>query len=339
MTNRFPRRRRDRPGKSPRTQSLFLERFGGERLEQRRVMDASAVALWEEAPAVLSETVSLDGGFTATANAQCGDFTFTTKNGEVTITGFTGSRVVEIPAKIEGLPVRAIGDFAFWGKLHQSSIEIPDSVTSIGSFAFADCINLMQITIPAGVTSIGESAFNCCRSLTSIAIQTGVTSIGRFAFADCTSLTSVTIPDSVTSIEDYAFDSCVSLASVIIPDSVTSIGRSVFGGCTSLTSVTIPANLTGIDDYVFSESTSLVEYDPSQDNIDVTLLMPVCLDYCVLHLWDPFADNEVPVEVPVADASPTPPQATPVVVFDSALVFAAFAAESSEQPTTKRKSF
>jgi len=81
MTNRFPRRRRDRPGKSPRTQSLFFERFGGERLEQRRVMDASAVALWEEAPAVLSETVSLDGGFTATANAQFGDFTFTTNNG------------------------------------------------------------------------------------------------------------------------------------------------------------------------------------------------------------------------------------------------------------------
>ena len=331
MTNRFPRRRRDRPGKSPRTQSLFLERFGGERLEQRRVMDASSVALWEEAPAVLSETVRLDGGFTATANGQSGDFTFTTKNGEVTITGFTGSRVVEIPAKIEGLPVRAIGDFAFSGKLHQSNIEIPDSVTSIGSFAFADCINLMQI-------SIGESAFCGCRSLTSIAIPTGVTSIGRFAFADCTSLTSVTIPDSVTSIEDYAFDSCVSLASVIIPDGVTSIGRSVFGGCTSLTSVTIPANLTGIDDYVFSESTSLVEYDPSQDNIDVTFFTLENSPYdCGLRIL--FADNEVSVEVPVADASPTPPQATPVVVFDSALVFAAFAAESSEQPTTKRKSF
>jgi hypothetical protein len=337
MANRFPRRRRDRPGKSPRTQSLFLERFGGERLEQRRVMDASSVALWEEAPAVLSETVRLDGGFTATANAQSGDFTFTTNNGEVTITGFTGSRVVEIPAKIEGLPVRAIGDFAFSGKLHQSNIEIPDSVTSIGSFAFADCINLMQITIPASVTSIGESAFNCCRSLTSIAIQTGVMSIGRFAFADCTSLTSVTIPDSVTSIEDYAFDSCVSLASVIIPDSVTSIGRSVFGGCTSLTSVTIPANLTGIDDYVFSESTSLVEYDPSQDNIDVTFFTLENSPYdCGLRIL--FADNEVSVEVPLADASPTPPQATPVVVFDPALAFAAFAAEPSEQPTTKRKS-
>ncbi len=295
---------------------------------------------WEEAPVAPTQTLNLVAGITATAAAQSGDFTYTSSNGAVTITGYTGSRVVEIPAKIEGLPVRAIGDFAFSGKLHQSSIEIPDSVTSIGSFAFADCINLMHITIPAGVTSIGESAFYGCSSLTSIAIQTGVTSIGRFAFADCISLTSVTIPDSVTSIEDYAFDSCISLASVIIPDSVTSIGRSVFGDCTSLTSVTIPANLTGIDDYVFSESTSPVEYDPSRDNIDVTLFwLENSFDYCVLRLGDPFADNEVPVEVPVADASPTPPQATPVVVFDPALVFAAFAAESNEQPTTKRKSF
>lgn len=292
MANRFPRRRRDRPGKSPRTQSLFLERFGGERLEQRRVMDASAVALWEEAPAVLSETVSLDGGFTATANAQSGDFTFTTNNGEVTITGFTGSRVVEIPAKIEGLPVRAIGDFAFSGKLHQSSIEIPDSVTSIGRSAFADCISLTSVTIPASVTSIGRYPFYACKSLVVInvaadnaayasvegvlydkvlssliqcpegkagpfVIPTGVTNISRGGFINCDLLTSIIIPETVTSTGDDAFAGCSGLNSINIPFGWTIVDEGVFSRCTGLTSVTIPDSVEILEDDAFSTCTSL----------------------------------------------------------------------------------
>src|SRR6266446_7655610 len=41
-------------------------------------------------------------------------FTFTTNNGAITITGYTGSGGnVDIPASINGYPVIAIGDYAF----------------------------------------------------------------------------------------------------------------------------------------------------------------------------------------------------------------------------------
>ncbi|MDC0550148.1 leucine-rich repeat domain-containing protein [bacterium] len=149
--------------------------------------------------------------------ASLADLTYTTTDGEVTITDCdtvaTGELV--IPNTIDGNPVTSIGDEAFFLCDSLTSITIPDSVTSIGDWVFRNCSSLTSITIPDGVTSIGE-----------------------YAFYDCSSLTSITIPDSVTSIDDYAFQFCTDLTSITIPDSVTSIGDSAFDSCTSLTSIT-----------------------------------------------------------------------------------------------------
>jgi len=135
----------------------------------------------------------------------------------VTITGYTGKeKILNIPERIEGLPV-----------------------TAIENKSFMLCTSLTSVTIPSSVTSIGNNAFNACKSLTSVTIPSSVTSIGEWVFAHCTSLTSVTIPSSVTSIGDYAFFSCTSLTSVTIPSSVTSIGDCAFDDCKSLTRVTL----------------------------------------------------------------------------------------------------
>jgi hypothetical protein len=81
-------------------------KLGWERLEVRRVLDASATPIWDQMPKVMGQALTLDVGFTATAAAQSGDFTYTTSNGAVTITGYTGAGgAVEIPAQISGLPV------------------------------------------------------------------------------------------------------------------------------------------------------------------------------------------------------------------------------------------
>ena len=64
-------------------------------------------------------------------------FTYTTNNGTITITGYTGpGGAVTIPSTINGLPVTSIGDWAFGDCTSLTSVTIPNSVTSIGTDAF-----------------------------------------------------------------------------------------------------------------------------------------------------------------------------------------------------------
>jgi hypothetical protein len=184
----------------------------------------------------------------------------------VTITAYTGNAsAVNIPERINGLPVTAIGYEAFYGcDSSLSSVVIPSSVTSIGDWAFRGCSGLASVTIPSSVTSIGDSAFSWCSGLTSVTIPSSVTSIGDWAFLGCSGLTSVTIPSSVTSIGGWAFSGCSGLTSVTIPSSVTSIGYYAFSGCSGLTSVTIPSSVTTIGGGAFSFCSGLagITVDP-----------------------------------------------------------------------------
>jgi hypothetical protein len=220
-------------------------------------------------------------------------FTYTTNNGTVTITGYTSTNAnVVIPSTIDGLPVTSIGNAAFLEYFGLTSVTIPNSVTNIGNGAFAGCSSLTNVTIGNGVTSIGDDAFSTCYNLTSVTIPNSVTSIGNFAFGGSSSLTNVTIGNGVTSIGNDAFLWCSSLTAITvdpanqncssiggvlfdkgqttliqypegkvgsysIPNNVTSIGTNAFYSCTSLTSVTIPDSVTSIGFGPFSSCSSL----------------------------------------------------------------------------------
>src|SRR3981189_1690467 len=89
-----------------------------------------------------------------------GQFDYTTNNGTITITGYTGpGGHVTIPNTINGLPVTGIGSYSLYYNTQLTRVTIPHSVTSIGDGAFLNCSSLVSVNIPNGVTSIGSAAF------------------------------------------------------------------------------------------------------------------------------------------------------------------------------------
>jgi len=124
----------------------------------------------------------------------------------VVVTGFTGTGAhAHIPARIQRMPVTAIGPAAFLMR-GLTSVSIPNSVTSIGAMAFASN-QLTSVTIPPGVTSIGSTAFANNR-LTRVDIPPTVTSVGYRAFWG-NQIAVVVVPASVVSVGDDAFGDAV----------------------------------------------------------------------------------------------------------------------------------
>ena len=227
---------------------------------------------------------------------------FTTNNGAITITKYTGpGGSVTIPDKTNGFPITTIGVDAFYNCNTLTNVTIGTNVTLIREFAFTSCAKLTNAVIGTNVTSIGSSAFRNCTSLTSVTIPSRVTSIGGFAFTGCSSLTAITvntnnpaysslagvlfnksqttlvaypggnalgysIPDSVTSIGDNAFYLCTKLTSAMIDTNVTTIGQSAFKFCNSLTNILIPSNVTNIAGYAFSGCPSLTAITVDTNN-------------------------------------------------------------------------
>ena len=121
------------------------------------------------------------------------------------VVGYEGnSKRVKVADTYEGLPVRVIGEEAFYNTI------------------------VKYVYLPEGITAIEKSAFEWCALLKNIQIPSTVKVIGEAAFLSCERLTSVTIPDSVTSIGDKAFRGCIKLTSVILGNGVTTIGDNAF---------------------------------------------------------------------------------------------------------------
>lgn len=169
----------------------------------------------------------------------------------------------------EGLPVTAIGEWAFYGG-EFTSVTIPDSVTEIGDGAFSTCSYITEITLPDGVTEISESAFHSCSSLKKVTLGEGVTSIAPMAFENCVSLTDINVSDGITDIGTMAFGGCEKLSSFTIPSSLTKISSHMFFECLRLSEVIVPVSVTEIGKSAFYGCQSLthVYYEGSEADLE-----------------------------------------------------------------------
>lgn len=255
------KRRRQRPTRSD---TLFMERFGIDVLEPRRVLAAAAL------PNVAAESFAFAAPAVAAPVSAETDFTTSTTSGAVTITGYIGtSPIVSIPSTIGGLPVTAIGVFAFYNKPNITSVTIPEGVTAIGDLAFSGCSALTAVALPKSLITIGGSAFDSCTSLTNIALPVNLTSLGGAAFKDCARLTSIAIPSGITALNGSTFSGCLRLTSVVLPNSLTAIGDSDFSGCLRLPGLALPSALTSIGSRAFSGCVSLTGIVPPAGLVSV----------------------------------------------------------------------
>ncbi len=208
----------------------------------------------------------------------------------ITITGCDRDAMyVEIPKQIDGVPVTAIGEKAFYYCKNIVSVEIPDGIISIGDNAFDTCHYLKSISIPNSVIDLGNAVFDSCLSLETVTIGSGVTNItGENMFADCYLLKSIDvdnnnqyfssvdgvlfnknktklikypmakentdyiIPATVTSIDASAFFTANNLINVTVPESVLAIGQNAFWSCDNLTNVNLSKGLINIGAAAFS---------------------------------------------------------------------------------------
>ena len=182
---------------------------------------------------------------------------------EVKITGFKDSnnfngKVIEIPSKIQGLPVTTIGKEAFsYRGSNKSGLWIPDSVKNIENRAFEGS-HFSSIRLPEGLTYIGNRTFSNCEAK-SINIPSSVKKIYGSAFRNC-SIESISIPSGCTingggGEDTSAFHRCTKLKTVTFPsgtvyfdaEPLTSTyfyaysNEGIFTECDAIENVTIPS--------------------------------------------------------------------------------------------------
>jgi len=187
------------------------------------------------------------------APAARAQFCYTTNNGEITLTGYTGGSGAVTVSNF----VRCIGAGAFSNCTPLTMVTIPDGVTRIGDNAFVLCTSLTNVAIGIGVTNIGVGAFSHCINLSHCAMGGSTLTIGDYAFCYCVGLSNIIIADSVANIGDHAFENCLNLTNASLGDGVGRIGNGAFYSCTRLAAVTIPDSVTNIEALAFYNCSEL----------------------------------------------------------------------------------
>ena len=157
---------------------------------------------------------------------------------------------VEIPDKIENLPVTEIGMYAF--QLNSmKSLKLPDTLTVINSYAFGMCKNLTTLTIPDSVVKIGMHAFEECPALETINFPDHLVETGDYTFDNTPWLNAQRKKDPLVIVNGGLIDGRTCKGDVVVPSSVKFIASGAFAKNTEITSAVIPASVSAIPDNLF----------------------------------------------------------------------------------------
>ena len=270
--------------------------FGRDLMKRVRILSSVCLVCVLTALCLFALPVKADAG-------SWGGFSYTVTNGEATITGCSVSTAaVNVPSSIEGYPVTAIGELAFYQVKTLQSLTIPASVKSIHSSGIASCDNLTGIwvdsgnpiyssdasgallskdkkilyqlplgvsgsyTIPASVTTVVKKAISGNDNLTELIIGDGVTTIEEYSMSSCGKLKTITIGNGLTAIPQNAFSYCGSLTTVSIGNGVKEISRWAFRECSALTTVRIGDGVQSISKEAFQSCYNLADITVSGNN-------------------------------------------------------------------------
>ena len=185
--------------------------------------------------------------------------------------GISGSLTIDVP-------VKALGDEAFWDCRLLTHVELPDGLTTMGGWAFGECSSLLSVGIPDSVTSMGYACFSGS-GITELIVPAGVTDMNGVLHG-CEDLAWIDVSPGNTAFvsEDgilYSMDMTVLVkvpstteGDFTIRDGVIDAGHDPFTECYRITSITVPDSVTSLDVNYDLESlrvlrigASLMEFD------------------------------------------------------------------------------
>ncbi len=185
------------------------------------------------------------------------DLNYRTINGgsEIEITGYSGSSgKVDIPSKIDGLPVTSIAADAFRNRADIVTVLVAASVKHIGDRAFSGTTWLAERIVEfVVINNVLIDHKDAGRN--SLVLPDDIHVIGYGAFANST-FKEFTFNSKVTEILDEAFYGCSKLTAINIPSSVNYIGQRVFIKCPSLEKIDVNAenkNYASLDGVLYNK--------------------------------------------------------------------------------------
>ena len=191
------------------------------------------------------------------------------EKGEVTITGYKADyeakenynnketdelnfpKTIEVPEKIMGYTVTAIGERAF-EHAYAEKIILPHTVITIEEHAFDGCERLTEITGTENIEVLGDYAFANCDLLKEVSLP-NAREMGISIFTGCKKMEQAYIPDTMTSIPYAMCMGMDSITAVEIPKNVVYIDALAFAFCDRLEEIYIPASVTEISHSAFAE--------------------------------------------------------------------------------------